>query len=334
MLVAAAAAGCGSPSKPTPVDPYPNGPRITCPAPAPITSTTGQPIAVTYAAPTVDGGAPPVTTSCTPPSGSIFNIGTTAITCTATDGRQRTDSCSFNVVVVAPPTLRRTRFVAFGDSITFGENGINSTAFGQQLFHPRFQVPRPYPAVLYQNLTARYTAQSFVVANAGLPSEYASGSGTRSRFLSLIGSGSYDVVLFMEGSNDVSDSRNLGSAAITAIQRMMQDAKNAGVVPYLATIPPMDGLKCCPRRGSAAPLVPDFNDGIRSVASSEGIALVDVYAALNVSPGLYLSDDGLHPNDAGYEKIAQTFFDKLMATLEAPTAPATQRASFSFSHAR
>src|SRR5205085_1891322 len=149
------------------------------------------------------------------------------------------------------PMIKLTRFVAFGDSITFGENGIASSAFGSR---PLFQVTTPYPTALYQLLTARYTSQTFKVDNRGQPAEFASDPGTRSRFDQLVYSGSYDAVLLMEGSNDVSD--GVGGAAINALRMMVEDAKSAGLTTYLATIPPMDGSKCCPRRGSAAPLVP------------------------------------------------------------------------------
>ena len=305
--------GCGAAPQPTP-DPYPNGPQITCPASISATSTSGQPTSLTYPAPAAEGGAPPLTIACTPASGSLFPIGKTTVTCTASDSRQRANTCAFDVTVAAPPKLHLTRFVAFGDSITYGENGISSQAFG---FGPLFQVAAPYPTVLYQLLTARYTSQTISVTNAGQPAELASDAGTRGRFDSLVFSGSFDAVLLMEGSNDVSG--GVGGAAVSALQRMIDDAKGAGVAPYLATIPPMDGSKCCPRRGSAAPQVPGFNDSVRALAASEGIPLVDVYAALNTAPSQYLSDDGLHPNDAGYQKIGETFFAALKTTLEIQT---------------
>src|SRR6202008_3640714 len=95
---------------------------------------TGQPLPVVYGTATVVGGATPVTTSCNPGSGTQFAIGTTAVSCTATDSRQRTDKCDFAVVVQAPARISLTRFVAFGDSITLGEDG-NTTSIVPML-HP------------------------------------------------------------------------------------------------------------------------------------------------------------------------------------------------------
>ncbi|MGE3512815.1 MAG: HYR domain-containing protein, partial [Vicinamibacterales bacterium] len=97
-------------------------PQIVCPAPQTGRSLTGGPAVVTFS-PTTTLGAEPVTTVCTPPSGTSFAIGTTAVTCTATDARQRVASCSFSVTVEQPPRLSVTRFVAFGDSMTWGEDG-------------------------------------------------------------------------------------------------------------------------------------------------------------------------------------------------------------------
>src|SRR4051812_13206403 len=112
------AASCSSPSKPSPpVDPFPDGPHISCPAsPSPITSTNGSAIPVQFATPTASGGAPPVTIACTPASGSSFSVGSTPVGCIATDARQRTDQCSFAVLVIVPPRISVTAFVAFGDS--------------------------------------------------------------------------------------------------------------------------------------------------------------------------------------------------------------------------
>jgi hypothetical protein len=44
----------------------------------------------------------PVSTSCSPASGSLFSVGTTSFACTAVDGAQQKASCSSSVVVAAP----------------------------------------------------------------------------------------------------------------------------------------------------------------------------------------------------------------------------------------
>lgn len=67
------------------------------------TQPTGE--VVTFSASASDACSTPVVT-CNPPSGSIFLIGTTEVTCTADDGNGNTSSCTFDVIVgdTTPPT--------------------------------------------------------------------------------------------------------------------------------------------------------------------------------------------------------------------------------------
>ncbi len=60
-------------------------------------STSGK--TVTYSATATDAVAGPVTPTCTPPSGSNFGIGTTTVTCSATDGHNDPASGTFTITV-------------------------------------------------------------------------------------------------------------------------------------------------------------------------------------------------------------------------------------------
>ena len=313
---------CSSPAKPTPVDQFPNGPKITCPdAPAPVTSPTGQATAVQYGTPIVTGGAPTVSIACTPPAGSMFPIGTTAVTCTATDARQRVDSCSFTVVVNQPARISVTRFVAFGDSITWGEDGRATSIVPEgagEAIRPAIQFPsaQTYPGVLLAQLQGRYTTQigTIGVANSGLPGEKAGSSSALSRFSSVASSRAYEAVLLMEGTNDLSDrDSRLIPPALANLRTMVRDAKSRNLKVFLATIPPMVAGR---PRGLAWSLVPEMNAGIRNIASSEGVTLVDIEAGFGASFEQYLGFDGLHPNESGYAKIADLFFTAIKANLE------------------
>jgi hypothetical protein len=75
-------------------------PTITCPANINI-STGSSCVVVNYPAPTASDNCSGVTVTCTPASGTCFNIGTTPVTCTATDTSAQTVSCTFNVIVEA-----------------------------------------------------------------------------------------------------------------------------------------------------------------------------------------------------------------------------------------
>ena len=66
------------------------------------------------------------------------------------------------------------------------------------------------------------------------------------------------------------------------------------------------------------------NELIKAMAREEGAQVVDLYAAFMRAPSLKaLFVDHVHPNPAGYEIIAQTYFDTL-------TKPRSLSASESF----
>jgi lysophospholipase L1-like esterase len=327
-FIALALVGCGgSPTSPAPVPPpVSDPPKITCPVPATVQSTDDNPTVVAYGSATVVNGTLPVVTNCTPPSGSRFPLGQSAVACTATDAIQRTDSCSFLVKVLPVPVLGAKSFVAFGDSITWGEDGVAGPAISAlaslvvRQSPQRVQVPisETYPEVLHQDLLQRYLKQVPSVTNAGRPGEAVTDSATFRRFVSLTASGRYDVVLIMEGSNDLDgrDDRN-EPAVIAGLEQMILDAKSRGIRPYLATVPPMNPVGY---RGLGSSRVPGFNTKVRALAASEGVTLVDVHQALVIDVPTYIGADGLHPTPRGYAKIADVFFAAIEHTLET-TAP-------------
>src|SRR5215467_344674 len=105
-------AACGGSSGGGGIGPTNLPPAIACPiAPAPVDSLDGSAQPVTYGAPTVTNGQPPLNTSCLPISGAAFPVGTNTVTCTTSDARSRTASCTFPVVVQPPPKLPVTSFL-------------------------------------------------------------------------------------------------------------------------------------------------------------------------------------------------------------------------------
>jgi hypothetical protein len=77
-------------------------PAITCPANIVKEPTCPAGAVATYAAPVVSDNCPGVTFVCSPTSGTTFAIGTTTVTCTATDAApaNNTNQCSFTVTVL------------------------------------------------------------------------------------------------------------------------------------------------------------------------------------------------------------------------------------------
>ena len=82
-------------------------PVLTLPADMTVEASGPSGAALTYTATADDAVAGSVAVSCTPPSGSVFGLGTTVVTCTASDGAGNTASGSFSVSVtdtMAPPS--------------------------------------------------------------------------------------------------------------------------------------------------------------------------------------------------------------------------------------
>jgi len=309
---------CSSPSQPTSFG-------LSCPASQALISPDGNPVTITYAAPTINGGTAPISPTCSPASGSKFALGATLITCTAEDARHLTASCSFEVQVRAapprPPQLSATRFVAFGDSITAGVTATCLRVTPFMTFLDTMRVlpraaddPWAYPNVLQARLRSRYTAQTPTVVNRGNPGEeLADGV---SRLPGVLATDSPQVVLVQEGANDVNQGHSPATMA-AALRSMVRDARNRGMQPYVGTLLPQRPLgvngSC---RGFGADNVVAANDQIRAMATSEAAPLVDLYQAFGGVPGELIGPDGLHPTEAGYSRIADTFFDVIRQRLE------------------
>jgi lysophospholipase L1-like esterase len=321
LLLIAFASACGDDdaSTPTRPDPIPAGPSITCPANVSATTTTTS-AQVAYPAPTVSGGTAPVTVGCAPASGGTFPVGATTVTCTATDAGSRQSSCNFLVSVSRLPTLQRTSFLAFGDSTTAGEVTAPATGALDAQGFPSFTlvvVPSAsYPTQLQALLRTRYITQqsSIVVTNAGVPGERAT-TGAQ-RFPGVMAQVRPEVVLLLEGYNDLSLFGNAGvNQAAAAIESMARDARGRGARVFIASLTP-------PRQGGRNTLPADqvaaLNTRLRAIAAGENAVFVDLYQALVTNITLYVGVDGLHPTEVGYQKMAETFFDAVRATLEVP----------------
>jgi lysophospholipase L1-like esterase len=274
-------------------------------------------LALTFDTPAVSDGEGSVSVTCNPGSGHTFPIGTTAVTCTATDTLNRSATCSFNVTVSKLPTLSRTKFLAFGDSVTSGEVtapvGSLLTGFGtstRQIVIPSVS----YPTVFGRTLTGRYASQAAAisVANYGLSGEKAINA--RNRFISALNVVAPEVVLLMHGHNDIQGGVDgAASGAASEIRIMINEAQRRGARVFLATI-------CPPRRGGFHAIdqiyVDDYNGRMRDAAIRQGATLVDIYGALLPDVTRYIGIDGLHPTEAGYAKIADTFFQAIQAAFE------------------
>ena len=204
-----------------------------------------------------------------------------------------------------------TRFTAFGDSITWGTASPPGAAFhGPGLF--AFPVPPPsysYPAQLQSLFGVQYEGQTLSISNEGWPGE-AVGDGL-TRIPEAIAANNPEVLLLLDGANDLLGDPS--SATTVYIASKLRDmvraakARQPGLQVFLATFPPQTLGTNPYDRGAGRAFVPELNQRIAAVASSEGATLVDLHAAFPPDLKPYIGVDGLHPTGQGFKLMAHAF---------------------------
>ena len=317
-VVALVAAGCGGPTAPTPAPPPVAAPPasplvLACPADliGPAASDAGA--NVLFSPPVATGGVAPHAVTCVPGTGHLFPVGPTTVACSVVDAANVTGACTFTVEVVPVPRLRRTRFMAFGDSVTAGEVTVPVTGFEWPTGGPRPVVlaSASYPRVLNELLRQRYVAQSVTVVNDGRTGDTAANAFPR--FQNAMAINRPEAVLLLMGYNDV-ESRASVEAASRSLERMAKEARGLGARVFVATLTPLIQGRS---RSQPDALVRQLNSAIRSLAAGEGAVLVDLYQAALPTVDAWIGVDGLHPTEAGYARIADQFFAAIRADLDA-----------------
>jgi lysophospholipase L1-like esterase len=206
--------------------------------------------------------------------------------------------------------------LAFGDSITAGEVSFPvsiSPVTGQRVTRQVVVPAAAYPTVLLNTLRGRYAAQAgaMEVFNYGVGGEKV--VNTRNRYFSALNATRPDVLLLMEGANDIPLGEDgAASSAAAEIRVWVAEAKARGIRVFLAT--PTPGR---PGNRQIQPvLLVDYSNRMRRVAEQEAVTLVDLYTLMLPDAQRYIGVDGLHPNEAGYARIADLFFQAIQAALE------------------
>jgi hypothetical protein len=129
-------------------------PSIICPANIVTNIPQDQTNAVVnFSAPTVTDNCGVASTIVLPPSGSLFRLGTTAVTCTATDTSGNTNSCTFTVTVALSnlPPVAQCRNVTTSANASC-QADVLATAVDNGSFDPDGTIvsltltpPSPYP---------------------------------------------------------------------------------------------------------------------------------------------------------------------------------------------
>ena len=201
-----------------------------------------------------------------------------------------------------------TRILAFGDSMT---EGTTSTPLPPAALTAG--KPESYPYKLQTLLTEVYTSQSVGVLNGGSAGKVATTD--RSRFNSALSEAKPELVLLLEGANDLNTPGASVNATVNAMEDMVRDAQFRGAFVMLATLPPErpgPGSKAAP-----ADLLTRYNAALRTMAAKKGAQLIDVNATFPLD---LIGQDGLHPTEAGYQRLAEIFYDAIKSKYETPAA--------------
>jgi lysophospholipase L1-like esterase len=205
------------------------------------------------------------------------------------------------------------RIMPLGDSITDG-TGLNGYSGG-------------YRTTLYNNLTGAGFNVDFVGTNSGGPANLAdkdheghigwTTQQARDAIVPWLYGADPRTILLQLGTNDA----NLGNTDATTTLEPLIDlilAVKPNVQLFVASITPVDPAKF----PDLAARVPIYNSSIPSIVARKGpnVHFVNMNAALTVAD----IGDGIHPNPAGFEKMAAVWTNQLAtypAALQAPPAP-------------
>lgn len=216
-----------------------------------------------------------------------------------------------------PPRLGVARVLSFGDSMT--EGTTSSPLTGIWFFALDAGRPQSYPFKLQALITARYTDQTIQVFNAGLAGRRASED--IERFDDAVSEAQPEVVLLMEGANDLNAPLDPGEGmndrinlTVGSLEEMVKNAVRRQTTVLLATLPPQrpGGPKA-----QAAEFLPRYNDALKVMAGKKGAHIVDVSAQF---PLELIGQDGLHPTEEGYQRLADIWLEALKSRYE--TTPA------------
>jgi len=314
-----ALSACSNPNEP---GQQPPAPAITCPANITTRGVPGSGQPVTYPPATVTGGASPVTTTCTPASGTSFNVGATAVACTAVDAASRQAQCSFTVTLT-PMVVSVTKYMAFGDSLTEGENG-RFAVLGLGFIDPT----ATYPVKLQSLLNGEYPGQSITVSNRGK-----SGEPIQDGLARLPGELAREqpgALLLLDGYNNLLGSCPFGSSGTAACSQAISDVTfgirdmiRIGRRPeygvkhvFVSTMTPPGPFLGGPRdRRIANDAIVRANTGITNMVRAEGATLVDTYPQFIGHEAEYIEQDGLHLRPAGNQALAESFFGVIKTTV-------------------
>jgi lysophospholipase L1-like esterase len=211
------------------------------------------------------------------------------------------------LLVLASSVSAQTSYIAFGDSITFGVGD------------DPLRTDKGYPPRLQALLQGAGT--NAAVKNFGIGGEDTQQALARIDSVLQVNAATGDVFLLMEGTNDISRGYSIESIRFN-LNEMAKRAEARGLtLIHATTIPRLPNAKFDPQNVTNTAL----NQTIRDMAGFRERKLTDPYEVFSEAPNLFGTlyytgaDDPVgHPNAAGYDLLAQTFFDAIRGVDRVP----------------
>jgi lysophospholipase L1-like esterase len=209
---------------------------------------------------------------------------------------------------------RPRTYMAFGDSITSGDNSNDGSGY------------RNYLAA---NLAVYWGGAHFVL-NEAVPGTTSDKGESRMGPSLSRDRPAYTLILY--GTNDWNECRGQAPDAcytIVSLRSMILQAKDVQSFPILATVPPVNPAFVDKSPTERNDWVRRQNDLIRALAKEQQVQVADIYDAFMKKGDLpSLFSDKEHPNEAGYALIAQVWTRAITLPLGASTGRRSSPAFF------
>lgn len=217
-----------------------------------------------------------------------------------------------NTAANAP--LSKNEYIGFGNSITLGK-------LDDQIVPEKGYVPR------LEALLDEYFGDSIVI-NEGWGGEVTREGFARIDHVLAVHLSQY--LLLMEGTNDVIFIEISMDTTSFNLEQMIQKSKNIGTSPLLSTIIPRNDWRWDVEFYKDR--IFDLNDKIRVLATELTVPLVDQFNSFYYYQGKggddwksLLCTDNIHPNEKGYQVMAETWFEEIKTLPLSPVITEVKR---------
>ena len=212
----------------------------------------------------------------------------TAVSLVACGGNDSSQSSS------GPVDFTTMTYVAFGDSITWGEDGATHE-----------QMQKPYPILVAQSLGLSPNG----VTNCGKRGATVTFSSTNRYLMELVqeAPARADIVSVMIGVNDFAGSQALGTSSDTGYGTIYGSLNNLTVQlktkypnAFIFFMTPLNQYKNA-AVNSAGYQLSDVANAVKEVCAASQIPVLDTYQEVEFSRGTDADSDGLHPTSSFVE---------------------------------